>query len=546
MDVATVRAEIKAWEHAYRAKHGRHPTVQDIKDEPAIAEKYKLYKKLNKAKQATAIPAASSSSTRSSTPPKTQPSSIIPRSRAVKTDAPEVTSNPFSPVKNKSKQRDRFPPPHPHSPSSPRNSQANPFATPSKNKSRPRTRAPRSPSLDPFPPISSLHFPTQSKSIPGEKTAVSRARKRLRGEPVSPSPVKEKRPRVASHIASAFGKHSTLHDSDDDTAANTHPGRADEEDDEPFLDDSPVKQPTGSKAYKPLFAEAVAQDAPKRLLARTQSKVATEVTASAGRTKSRAHSPAEEDEDVDWTRGKIKSLDISLRAVGKGDADKKAAGTSSQLPFQPAAGSSKRASPPARRDDPSADSQTPSLIPPSPPPKDSAKTNPRYIEKSRGKAKAGVSRKKPKVAEAAIEEDADADSPTTEDDGLEVEIVPRRRVPTSAVADSTHEDWESIGCREDSFVADPLALTSPGKLEVTLPDELKRVLAISTDDIRVEDSTKVNLVKELVYGSRVLQYDAKKGGEIWDVGEEMDADVRAVGDEDEWEGEPVPWEVGEL
>lgn len=36
MDVSIVRSEIKAWEHAFKAKHAREPSVQDIKDEPAI------------------------------------------------------------------------------------------------------------------------------------------------------------------------------------------------------------------------------------------------------------------------------------------------------------------------------------------------------------------------------------------------------------------------------------------------------------------------------------------------------------------------------
>ena len=36
MDVASVRAEIKAWERDFRAKHGRDPSVQEIKDQPAI------------------------------------------------------------------------------------------------------------------------------------------------------------------------------------------------------------------------------------------------------------------------------------------------------------------------------------------------------------------------------------------------------------------------------------------------------------------------------------------------------------------------------
>ncbi|KAI5481263.1 hypothetical protein MNV49_004883 [Pseudohyphozyma bogoriensis] len=47
---ASLKAELKAWEAQFRAAHGRDPTKQDIKQEPAIADKYKEY---NKAKTAT-------------------------------------------------------------------------------------------------------------------------------------------------------------------------------------------------------------------------------------------------------------------------------------------------------------------------------------------------------------------------------------------------------------------------------------------------------------------------------------------------------------
>lgn len=36
MDLTSVRAEIKAWEHEFRSTHARDPTVQEIKDRPEI------------------------------------------------------------------------------------------------------------------------------------------------------------------------------------------------------------------------------------------------------------------------------------------------------------------------------------------------------------------------------------------------------------------------------------------------------------------------------------------------------------------------------
>jgi hypothetical protein len=32
MDLGTIRSEIKAWERQFKSDHGRHPSVQDIKD----------------------------------------------------------------------------------------------------------------------------------------------------------------------------------------------------------------------------------------------------------------------------------------------------------------------------------------------------------------------------------------------------------------------------------------------------------------------------------------------------------------------------------
>ena len=88
--------------------------------------------------------------------------------------------------------------------------------------------------------------------------------------------------------------------------------------------------------------------------------------------------------------------------------------------------------------------------------------------------------------------------------------------------------------------------------EVDLPDKLRNVLALESAEPKSRNFREERLVKALVSGTRVTHYDPGKGGEIWDVGEdnprrETDADSpRDVEEEDDWEGEPVPWEVGEL
>jgi hypothetical protein len=90
-----------------------------------------------------------------------------------------------------------------------------------------------------------------------------------------------------------------------------------------------------------------------------------------------------------------------------------------------------------------------------------------------------------------------------------------------------------------------------GSVEIDLPDKLRSVLALRSSASKAQVSEEDQLVKGLLYGRRVTHYDPNKGGEIWDVGEDdlgsLDEDRNRYADgEDEWESEPVPWEVGEL
>lgn len=86
-----------------------------------------------------------------------------------------------------------------------------------------------------------------------------------------------------------------------------------------------------------------------------------------------------------------------------------------------------------------------------------------------------------------------------------------------------------------------------GSCEVNLPSDLARVLALSPSHTSsyIRDKTEQKVVKELLYGRRERHYDPQRGGIVYDVGEE-DQSEGAEGGEDDWEGEPVPWEVGEL
>jgi len=82
-----------------------------------------------------------------------------------------------------------------------------------------------------------------------------------------------------------------------------------------------------------------------------------------------------------------------------------------------------------------------------------------------------------------------------------------------------------------------------GTFSVNLPDKFRRVLAISPS--RSQDNEE-RVVHGLLYGIRTGQYDPSRGGDIWDVGETDECALGDPGIEDDWESEPVPWEVGEL
>ncbi|KAI0332035.1 hypothetical protein GY45DRAFT_1321590 [Cubamyces sp. BRFM 1775] len=577
MDVASVRAEIKAWERDFRAKHGRDPSVQEIKDQPAIAAKYKLYKSLSKASSAAS---SSKSSAPPSTPPRSEPrqsqpasSSIIHKSRPVKVDPPVSTSNPFSPVKNRKKAQNDLTSPQRAS----HQSRTNPFATPSKSKAKPHATR-RTPSPDPFPPIQPLVMVHRTPTAPAPPSAVTRARKRLRGEPVSPSPVKEKRPRVASQAALSFPSHAALLDSPD--ASDGDDMAADPND--TIIADTPMKPRAGGRNFKVLFDDVLPDDEKrpvKALSSRKKTSSSHNIFIGVKRERSRALTPSS-DEEEDWSlKPRLRSLDATTAAPPKVPQNKprvvngksgipralvpgkndlwsdmgppkvRSAGpsrTTSTSSFRP---QNKRSLPDdhddANHDDASATNTFLNLplIPPSPPPPDASKpSGPKYSEK--GKGKAAFSRKKAKLLQDAGTEENEDEEDSPEDEIQVREIDPLSQLPKADHDGGADSDWEAHW-RAPPDPDDPAMLAAssvdPGKFEVNLPDELQRILAISPPRRKEVDEEKV--ARQVVYGRRETHYDPSKGGEIWDVGEDSE---NAAGTEEEWEGEPVPWEVGEL
>jgi hypothetical protein len=106
---------------------------------------------------------------------------------------------------------------------------------------------------------------------------------------------------------------------------------------------------------------------------------------------------------------------------------------------------------------------------------------------------------------------------------------------------------EDVDEEEDSTV-----IAEDEKAEGNLSNELCRVLVLESLKAKQNEYEEEKIVKRLLSGRRVLHYDPKKGGEIWGVGEDEtdefaeDQERRFDEGTDDWEGNPVPWEVGEL
>lgn len=488
-----------------------------------------------------------------------------------------MTSNPFSPMKNRN---NKFQDPASSSQRASNQSRSNPFATPSKRKKKPHAQR-RSPSPDPFPPIEPLILVHHHPLSPAVDSPVTRARKRLRGEQVSPSPVKEKRVRVTSQAALSFAGHAASYagpnDSDgDDLSAGLN---------DTIMGETPMKPRTGRKNFQALFDDTLmnGDKRPIKALPSSQRKVASSAPGSGlKREKSRALSPPSDDED-DWSAmPKLKSLEacglmspkpgrlgtrtvngkrgIPRSLVPTKDNLHSAVGPStssnsnvSSIPPSPSGSSdllratNKRSFPDDLNDTNDVNATASNtllnlpLIPPSPPPPDASKsTGPKYAEKGKGKS-VPYGRKKTKLLPGA-EGASDEELGSVQDDEIQVrEIDPLARLPQ---VDHVGSDWETDWRTQDvpNDPAPSMSFVVPGKFEVNLPDELQRVLAISPGSRRRETEEE-KVVRGLLYGSRETHYDARKGGEIWDVGEESE---HGEGTEEDWEAEPVPWEVGEL
>ncbi|KAJ7040362.1 hypothetical protein C8F04DRAFT_254649 [Mycena alexandri] len=498
MDVSTLKQQIKTWERNFKTTHGREPDVKDIKQEPGLAQKYKDYKRLSKAADTAR---SSTASKPPSTPPRgqssTHPSLLLSKPRSIAATQPLSGYNPFSPQKNKGKQKELSPDSH---------STSNPF------------RIDRDHSPVPVAPSTTFPSTTRDPFAATPNNPISRARKRLRGEPVSPSPNKEKRRRI----------HDESDDEDDDQAANTS-----------FVDDSPVKLPNGARSFKLLFDEAAAK--PKFPLGRSK----TIPPGLFGGGTSLAVSSERMDVDA--------PVSVEQRVTVPSKRD----------PFlETVEGAAASLSDDAMGDDrplPKPDTTARGLLAPSPPPASRRPAGQPHLHNGKGRGKSsGEGQKKSDNLASEDEEGSDEDAQMNgEASRHKVRLFDRTASRGRVPAQDVEEDTYYLRTRQPPGTE----VVEPQTSEIiSLPDNLLSILSLTAPTSR--DREDDHVVDHLLYGARRGNYDASKGGEIWGVGEfeEEERDefaldsVRGGGratralydDEDDWEGEGVPWEVGEL
>jgi hypothetical protein len=362
--------------------------------------------------------------------------------------------------------------------------------------------------------------------------------------------VKIKRQRMASQISLQLTNNEgdTLSSNDDSTDEDAT------QVDLSFVADSPVKAPTGSKSFLSLFNENPnnRSDKPggsKRTLSRSNTGVgifdrATSVLS---------------DDDVDTPgvfgtrvtqKAKLKvpaenahsqELSITKGIVYNGTDTRKRSLLVSEL-----------------EDASVTQPQVPLLIPPSPPPMSSARSNNRYDMKAKAKAAGPSSRKKLKLS---VNQDEGEDENSEEE---KVKVIDWR---SSRRKDNEEQElWKDdepllmhwVPHSEEIPIVN--SNETEGDFKVDVPQELLQVLAISPS--KSERTQDDHIVRALLRGTRAGHYDGNRGGHIWDVGEtERDetesADMwrgegevvhgsNVVGEDDEWEGEAVSWQVAEL
>jgi hypothetical protein len=370
--------------------------------------------------------------------------------------------------------------------------------------------------------------------------------------------VKIKRQRVASQISLQLTHDNggTFGGDDDTTDEDTAAANSS------FVADSPVKAPAGSKSFMSLFTEN-----PNTVL---DKPVGSKRTLSRGDRAGLADRALSMFSDDDTGTAGLFGSQITQTTRSKKTGRIQNQQPSLSKGFAPSQSNAtrhvrKRSPSDSEMDDASAaEPKAPTLIPPSPPPVSSTQNN-RYDIRAKHMVKGKNNRKKPKISAKPDDEAEDEDSQEGEEEKVKVVDWRLNRRKDNEEQEFWDDDEPLFRKRrrpsEENSGADPNTLE--GDFTVNVPHDLLQVLAISPSKSGRPQEDRI--VRALLHGTRAGHYDGNRGGHIWDVGEtEGDEDTlterwrgegeegmhgsNAVdeGDDDEWEGEAVPWQVAEL
>ncbi|KAL5535751.1 hypothetical protein ACEPAF_3845 [Sanghuangporus sanghuang] len=523
MDVTALRADIKSWERAFKTENQRAPTLDDLKVLPKIAAKYKLYKKL--CKEAVVQPAQKKTNgIAPSTPPRNSsslpgPSSLVPKSRPITQPTTNETPNPFSPTKSSHRITisfdDKLPFPQPNFTSD--------LSTPSSKRSY------SAPSPDPFPSV----MATLEPASPLVNSAVKKARKRLRGDLVSPTP---KKPRMVRAPASS-GSEKDLDEGEIDV---------------PYVVESPVKASTNGKNFKPLFEEGrlsqpvFVKKGPFSKSVRDlfdhetnfespRTRSAAQVAILQNQTRKLPGVKKSKKKQMNPAPGTNRPYSATISDFQENSLTVDAPET----PDTPSPLLNRKRWSSIDADELSFSNQFPSvvgaLLPPSPPPNPAQPKSEMY---GRGMVK---DRKKPKLASSSrLTEITTDDEPDLEVVELASQPDGSRRVSADDAEDETAREAFGFTTRDISnSVLEAEDISDSNEPEINLPEDLRNVLHISVSNGSAREERA--LVESLLQGRPCL---LGQWGEVWGVGESED--VTAATTDDEWAGEGVAWEVGEL
>lgn len=346
---------------------------------------------------------------------------------------------------------------------------------------------------------------TSNADPPRSGRAFSKARKRLRGDSVSPSPKKQ--------------RFSTL--------------KLDEEldggeGDQSFVDESPVKPATNGKNFVTLFEEERISAPNFSGKARSSSTVAS---ARSG-TKKRVILPSQ----AESSQGKLsKAVKPSKRSFngsseipsGEPDFHEPITMTASAgLKRRGPDGHDSASSPPG-----SAYATPMSLLPPSPT-QEQLKYQKMTVKDLMKK------RKKMNTLDGLDFEDQEDESI----DVVELELMPKHKATSRHSSDDDEDRFfmKAFARRADDQVFDDSQREPEHELDVHLPEELRDVLHIS--------SSQTAEMKERAIAESLLKGESTHSGQIavWGVGEVTRPELMGSDDEEDWEGEGLAWEVGEL